>query len=263
MKTPASLALAAALFVSASAVQAEPRNITTVSMDQVAQLESMHQQASDLLIKNDFQGALRAYSDILLTEPDDETAYTGLGQIYLVLGQFKKAHEAFENALQIDPYNEVALQGIQKIMDPDGVEGLVHRAQAEGLAEMPSAPASAPAPARLLAKAIEPVLAPAAKMSPRLGPVSPAKRTMKALESKRLKKKLAPKNFRPGFLNAQRLQMGLKNAGVYGGPVNGMIGPRTRQAVKKLQKMLGLDATGRLDNDTRKAVFQYLNFDAR
>ena len=215
--------------LSVSTAGAEPKNITTISMDQISQLESMHQQATDLLIKNDFQGALRAYSDILLAEPDDETAYTGLGQIYMVLGQVKKAHEAFQNALHIDPYNEVALQGIQAIMDPDGVEGMVNREQAEGLSEI--APTAQPAPA------------PAAQSIPR-----------------HTSRKRTPKNFRPGLLNAQRIQMCLKNAGVYAGPVNGLIDDRTRQAVVKFQKLRGLGETGLVNNDTRPLLLSYLGF---
>ena len=236
---------APAFLLSASLAGAEPKNITTISIDQISQLEIMHQQAADLLIKNDFQGALRKYSDILLAEPDDETAYTGLGQIYLVLGQVKKAHEAFQNALNIDPYNEVALQGIQTIMDPDGVEGMVNRAQAEGLTEEPPAK-QAEAPA---------------KTTPRIEPIAPLQRKAKTS----VPKNHSPKNkiFRPGFLNVQRIQMCLKKAGVYVGPVNGMMGARTRQAILKFQKLRGLWETGLVDNDTRPILLSYLNFDKR
>ena len=244
MKKPLFLLLVPAVLFLASPAGADPKNITTISMDQISQLEAMHQQATDLLIKNDFQGALRAYSDILLTEPDDETAYTGLGQIYLVLGQVKKAHEAFQNALHIDPYNEVALDGIQKIMDPDGVEGMVNRAQAEGLNEAPL---------------VEPGWASAAKTNPRQGPVSPVQRKAKIAPTK----KRAPRGFRLGLLNAQRIQMCLKNAGVYAGPVNGRIGTHTRQAVLKFQKLRGLDETGIADNDTRPALLAYLVLNER
>ena len=208
---------------------AEPKNITTVSMDHITQFEVMHQQAIDSLIKNDFQGAMRTYSDILLTEPDDETAYTGLGQIYMVMGQLKKAHEAFKNALDINPDNDVALQGIQRIMDPDGVEGMVNRAQAEGLTE---------------AVILDPGFAPPARRNARLEPVTLKKR--------------APKGFRLGLMNAQRVQMCLKNAGVYDGPVNGMINRQTKDAVKRFQAKRGFEQTGRVDPITRQALLPHL-----
>jgi tetratricopeptide (TPR) repeat protein len=232
------LCAVAALF-SVPAAHAEPKNITTVSMEHISQLETMHQKAIDSLLQNDFEGALQVYLDILLKEPDDETAYTGLGQIYLVMGQFKKAHDAFQNALMINPDNDVALQGIQKIMDPDGVEGMVSRAQAEGLTEAPL---------------VEPGFAQPAKMMKRLGPRSPVqKKTVPAPVKKR-----APKNFRLGLLNAQRVQMSLKNAGVYEGPVNGMIGRAAQDAVKRFQETRGFEQTGRVDPITRQALLSCL-----
>ncbi len=212
---------------------AESKNITTISTQQVVELESMHQAATDLLLKNDFHGAVRAYSDILLAEPDDETAYTGLGQIYMVLGQLQKAHEAFKNALHINPNNEVALLGIQKIMDPDGVEGMT----SPNLEEMPIP---------------DPAFAPAAGVEKRLGAVSPVVKKIKP------SKQPMAKRFRLGLLNAQRIQMCLRNAGVYAGPVNGMVGHRTQQAIKKFQKMRGFKETGTVNSVTWQALLPYL-----
>ena len=67
MKRTLWLILLFGLFTAGS-VSAEPRSITSITTDQLSQLESMHQQAMDLLIKNDFQAALRVYSDIVLME---------------------------------------------------------------------------------------------------------------------------------------------------------------------------------------------------
>ena len=61
-----------------------------------------------------------------------------------------------------------------------------------------------------------------------------------------------------GLLNAQRVQMSLKNAGVYQGPVNGLIGRRTQQAVKRFQKLRGFEPTGTVDPITRQALLPYL-----
>ncbi len=205
-----------AVLLLSSTANAGPKNITLVSAEQVSELEVMHQQATSLLLENNFQGALRAYSDILLAEPDDETAYTGLGQIYLILGQFQKAHEAFQNALHINAENEVALAGIQKIMDPDGVEGMTNRAEAEGWTEKPKT----------------------AKIFTR-------------------------KNFRLGLLNAQRIQMCLRNAGVYSGPVNGMVGFRTKRAIQNFQKVRGFKETGLVDGITLRALLPYLAYKSR
>ena len=104
---------------------AAPRGISSVTPNHIARLDDLHRQASDFILVNDFASALRVYMDIVLMEPDDETAYDGMGSVYLIQGQTQKAREAFEIALQINPENEVALAGMKKIMDPDGVDGAV------------------------------------------------------------------------------------------------------------------------------------------
>ena len=58
-----------------------------------------------------------------------------MGQAYMILGDFDKARDAFSNALHINPENDTAAFGLQKIMDPDGVQGMVTTREAEGIAE--------------------------------------------------------------------------------------------------------------------------------
>lgn len=218
---------------------AQPSGFGAVTPEKVAELEAMHQQAMDSLLKNDFQAAIRVYSDILLLEPDDETAYTGLGQIYMIQGHFEKAHEVFESALQINPYNEVALLGIQRIMDPDGVKGVISRYQAQTEPPLPAqAPAPSPAPQALMAKRRSAVKA---KKSIPL----PAKRN-------------APRLGKLGLLHAQRVQMALRKAGFYEGPVNGMIGANTKEALREFQKDFGIETSGRVTSATWAKLSEYL-----
>ena len=131
MKTPSkkALVLAAGSLFFCSAVLAEslavPDNITSVHPQEMKQLVVLHRRADELILKNDLRGALQVYLDILLIEPDDASAYTGMGQTYLILGEYGKAKEAFQNALHIEPDNDTAAYGLQKIMDPDGVAGMV------------------------------------------------------------------------------------------------------------------------------------------
>ena len=108
------------LLLNAAPCLAEPNNLSKVAPEEITKLEKMHQQAEDYILKNEFDKALRVYGDILLLEPDDEAAYTGMGQIYLIQGKTQKAFLAYQNALTINPDNEAALAGIQKIKDPDG-----------------------------------------------------------------------------------------------------------------------------------------------
>ena len=98
---------------------------SALSEDSVAVLEKMHRRAEQQLLVSDFETALKIYEEIILREPDDDTAYAAMGQIYLIRGQFKKAHDAFQSALEIDPDNETAVAGITAVLDPDGVKGLV------------------------------------------------------------------------------------------------------------------------------------------
>lgn len=248
-----------------AAAHAQPLAVTT---EHIAELEALHERAMDSLLKNDFQGAIRMYSDILLLEPDDETAYTGLGQIYLILGHFKKAHEAFREALEINPENEVALIGIQRILDPDGTEGMVSRLQAETEAYLPAA-----APAETLRA---PEAAPRASMAKRQGALKAKKGSFfsapawKAPEAKKapeaapasvpVKIRYAPRPGRLGLLHAQRVQMALRQAGFYEGPVNGMLGPITKGALKNFQEEFGLEPSGRVDPPTWAKLSDYLRF---
>ena len=85
----------------------------------VAKLEDMHRKAEKQIAVNDFSAAIGTYRDILLEEPDDETAYANMGRCYLVRGDYGRAREAFLEALDINPENEAARRGLEKIRDPD------------------------------------------------------------------------------------------------------------------------------------------------
>ena len=253
-------------FVPMAAAQ-QPGNFASVGPEKISELESMHQQAIDSLLKNDFQGAIRAYSDILLMEPDDETAYTGLGQIYMILGHAKKAHEAFQNALDINPNNEVALYGIQKIMDPDGTEGMTNPRQLENeeaLAAIPPLPAST----SVRVATAEPVSvtpAPAATADKRLSAVKLKKgtptSTPRPAQARPLVRPMRHDPLglgRPGLLHAQRVQMALKNSGYYDGPVNGLLGGSFKRSLREFQSTYGLDPTGRITASTWSKLSEYL-----
>lgn len=95
------------------------KNFTSVRPEEMNQIDHLHEHAGHLIEQKDFRGAIDVYWEILLTEPDDDRAYTHLGQAYMVLGDFKRAEDAFKNALHIDPDNEVAALGLRKIADPD------------------------------------------------------------------------------------------------------------------------------------------------
>ena len=253
-----------ACFVSGAAAQ--PGGFAAVTPEKIAELETMHQQAIDSLIKNDFQSAIRAYSDILLMEPDDETAYTGLGQIYTILGHYKKAHEAFQNALQINPDNEVALSGIQKIMDPDGAEGMTNPRQIEVEAALADIP---PTSSRVeLPEPFDLAPAPGAPMDKRALAVklkkgTPTSKPRPAVVAKPVvarpyiqTRRVAA--LKPGLLHAQRAQMALRNSGYYRGPVNGLLGGTFKRSLREFQQVFGIEPTGNITQNTWSKLSEYL-----
>ena len=245
MTKPLRILVCATLLLRGSACLAAPRSVTAVAPDQMTQLETMHQQATDFLLKNDFQSALRVYSDIVLVEPDDETAYTGLGQIYMVQGQTKKANDAFQSALDINPHNEVAMMGIRKIMDPDGIEGMTAREELQLGAE------TVPQGAFEVKTVIDPGHKAWDKSASPSGPMK-AESPEEAATSLRVSK-----------LHGQRVQMALKNAGIYRGAINGMMGVTVQKALRNFQKIHGLENTGTVNIATWNALVSYLDVGPR
>lgn len=213
LKTPAEPATDGAATVAV-------HNLAEVSDEKLQEIQELHAKAEGQIVQNDFHGAIKTYQEILLIEPDDETAYTNLGRIHMILGDTQKAAECFRNALSIDPDNEAARLGIEKIKDPD--RGFV---VSEEFAQNP-APAMPPA---------EATAQPAA-------PVPPTKPATA-----------------PDVFFEKQVQQALKNAGLYNGEVDGVIGNATRNAVIGFQKFHGLKPDGKVGPKTWAILQPYLN----
>ncbi len=112
--------ITAGLLTACGHLSAEPRSFTRTDAKTVVSIRRLHRKAERLINKHSLREALSVYLEILFLEPDDELAYTQTGKVQMILGNFDKAEEAFQNALHINPENEMALQGLQKIHDPDG-----------------------------------------------------------------------------------------------------------------------------------------------
>ena len=113
------LSLFAFVLLAGASAALAAQNLPTVTPERIQKLKELHQKAEQQIALNNFKGATATYQDILLFEPDDESAYANLGQIYLLFQNFDKAKTAFQNALSIDPENETALAGLEKIRNPD------------------------------------------------------------------------------------------------------------------------------------------------
>lgn len=65
----------------------------------------MHERALKLVSEKKFREALEIYGEIVLQNPEDDEAYIIMGHSYLLTGQYRKAEDAFHNAVSIDPQN--------------------------------------------------------------------------------------------------------------------------------------------------------------
>lgn len=57
----------------------------------------------------------------------------------------------------------------------------------------------------------------------------------------------------------QSIQEALKNAGVYTGPVDGVLGPKTKRAIREFQSMNSLSADGKVGHKTWSKLKPYLS----
>lgn len=117
---------AAALFfmlgiLSASQASEAPGNFMTADAESIRDLEILHWRAERLVEAGNFRAAAGLYWEIILIEPDDESAYANLGELYLILGDTDRAKDAFLNALHINPANQEAQNGLYRIANPDGL----------------------------------------------------------------------------------------------------------------------------------------------
>ena len=59
-------------------------------------------------------------------------------------------------------------------------------------------------------------------------------------------------------MTKKQIQQALKNAGYYEGDVDGKVGPKTKTAIMKFQKDMGLKADGVAGKNTKEKLLKYL-----
>ena len=67
------------------------------------------------------------------------------------------------------------------------------------------------------------------------------------------------KKYSSAQMSAQNIQLALKNAGFYDGPIDGKIGPKTKDAVVQFQESNGLKADGVVGRSTTQELGRYLS----
>lgn len=74
-----------------------------------------------------------------------------------------------------------------------------------------------------------------------------------------LKQQKVPETIKPLPLKTEQIQNALAKAGFYKGKIDGIMGPKTRRAIKAFQKSRGLKADGVIGLKTQSALSEYLN----
>lgn len=86
-------------------------------------------QAVALAMEGKWKEAIAANQSIIESFPDDVDAYNRLGRAYMELGEYARAREAYEKAMELDSYNTIAkrnLQRLEHLGDSDPGVGVQH-----------------------------------------------------------------------------------------------------------------------------------------
>lgn len=67
-------------------------------------------------LKQDWQGAIRINTSLLKEDKGNIDAHNRLGFAYLKTGQIVLAKKSFQKVLTIDPYNQIALKNLKKLL---------------------------------------------------------------------------------------------------------------------------------------------------
>lgn len=248
------------------AEESSQKNFTTIRPEEMGQLENLHERADSLMGQKNFRGAIDVYSEILLIEPDDDAAYTNMAQAYMVLGDFKQAGNAFENALHINPDNDIAKSGLRKIMDPDfsSTAGI-------STSMPPTTVTSAPKLAALPVAQVPPTAIPQS-ISPPAKPLThqtgtPAKvmtTPSAAAQPMALNQPPPASPVDPDLERNTHLtfnqwsQIALKKAGFYRGPIDGKLSKSMKNAVETFQQKNHLETDGMVGPMTWARLKHYL-----
>ena len=212
------------------------RNFTYTTQEDMSQIKNLHDRAANMIARHEFKDAINVYSEAVLIEPDDEEAYTQMGQCYMVLGYLKRAKDAFRNALDINPDNEIASMALRKLSDPDFSEETIKETHPPVVTEI-SAPVSIPVSVQ---KSIPTSSAVTATVP---APISSNIRSI--LDS--------------SLSFNQLTQLALQNAGLYRGSIDGTMNESVQKAIETFQMKNHLQVDGMAGPSTWSKLKVYLD----
>ncbi|MBI4266850.1 MAG: tetratricopeptide repeat protein [Chloroflexi bacterium] len=79
------------------------------------QRQQRSKEAIGLAMQGKWADALTVNQDMIADFPDDVDAYNRLGRAYIELGEYSRAKEAYQKAVELDPYNSIARKNLQKL----------------------------------------------------------------------------------------------------------------------------------------------------
>ncbi len=83
--------------------------------EQVRLRRQRSKQAITLAMQGRWREAVVANQEIIASFPGDFDAYNRLGRAYIELGDYALAKEAYERAIELDPYNIIAQKNLQRL----------------------------------------------------------------------------------------------------------------------------------------------------
>ncbi len=83
--------------------------------EQVRLRRQRSKQAIALAMQGRWREAVAANQEIIASFPNDFDAYNRLGRAYIELGEYSLAKEAYERAVELDPYNIIAQKNLHRL----------------------------------------------------------------------------------------------------------------------------------------------------
>jgi hypothetical protein len=74
-------------------------------------------EAIGLAMQARWQDAVSVNQEIIESFPEDVDTYNRLGRAYMELGRYALAREAYQKAVQLDPYNAIAARNLRRLND--------------------------------------------------------------------------------------------------------------------------------------------------
>ena len=83
--------------------------------EQVRLRRQRSKQAITLAMQGRWREAVAANQEIIASFPHDVDAYNRLGRAYIELGDYAQAKEAYQRAIEFDPYNVIAQKNLRRL----------------------------------------------------------------------------------------------------------------------------------------------------